>query len=302
MARHLDKYRFAAVVAVLLIASNAWADPLPARKILLAPISYTDANYNFAALWNAIGGRIAADNAPALMAKSGADITGAGLRCLACGFVIGRNASTPGGLAGALVVDHDLAKITIASGAANIGKIEFSTTPLLPQWTLSRDIGNNFDIKGPTGNIIIARNPIVLYDEGRTYKTESYYLGTVLPTFAADRMVVIPIDASRAVPFAIRVLVVPDGVDAAADLDYRYQWVKSTTTVNVGGASIHTWADFVSADGVAYISEYSNLATLPTVEKFLILRFENNNTTVGYNHVTLEIRYVTLGVGWAVTD
>lgn len=273
----------------------------PAQKLFASarPPTASELNYNFYALWNLLNGYIDAANAPTLLSKvTGGDIQAA-LRIINNGLVIGA-ATSPAAVAGKFLLDHPAGIIELATqGGVGTAALRFSQTAGTSVWQFVYDTASGILLleKGPAGTTFGISAPIVLVPGGQVKNVMSVYIGTVGFGANATRIVHLPNDAMRAGgEVKIRVCVVPDGVDLNADLDYHYQWINSGEVLGVGAAV--AWADFVSAAGVVYVSEWLTLAVDPAAaDQFLALQFDNANGAVNYNHVTIELQYVVDRIG-----
>lgn len=299
MDHYLAKYGYAALILILL-CSVASADPLPARKVMNCsiPPSCGDVNLNFANLWNVCGTKIDATNAPTLFSKiAGGDITGAsGMRCLGCGVVLGRNSTSPISAAGTLILDHDAARLEIASGTGNIGRIDFSTTPAAYQWTLQRTAANYFDINGPAAGYIVLHNPVAFSDEAQVVLTSfRVEIGAVATGATAPKKIApIPYAAKKVGgTWKMRAIILTVGGDATSDWSGSYDFFKSTDAVAATAVTGTQWDGNVAQ---FYVSEWKTMTAPVATDKAVAIEF-TNGAGVNYTAVTVEIEHNMIGIG-----
>lgn len=299
MDHYLAKYGYAALILVLL-CSVASADPLPARKVMncATPPVCGDINLNFANLWNVCGTKIDATNAPTLFSRvAGGDVTGSGgLRCLGCGVVIGRNSTSPISAAGTLILDHDAARIEIATGVGNVGRIDFSTTPTAYQWTIKRTAANHLDFDGPGAGYFTIHNVIAFLDEAQlpftSFKVE---IGAVAAGVTAVKKIsMIPYAAKKAGgTWKMRAIILTVGGDATSDWSGSYDFFKST---DAAAATAVTGTQWEGTAAQFYISEWKTMTAPVTADKAIAIEF-TNGAAVNYTAVTIEIEHQMTGIG-----
>lgn len=274
---------------------------LPSMKSFAStrPPTSAELNYDFTALWNLINGHVDATNAPTLLSKAAGGDIQAALRIIGQGIVIG-HADSPAGVAGKLLIDHASAIIELAAraGATDVGYY-WSKTAASPSWGLVLSAASGLLTLAPMAGAIAGTDfsvdaPIIHGAAGQVKKTESHYLGTVNDAASHDIFIRIPNDAKRTGgEFKLRASLVPSGVDAAADVDFRFDFVKDGDTINMGAMTLLSWNDISAAANVMRVTNWLALTSLPAAgDQYLAVRFENNcGTAVNYGHVTLEMQY-----------
>ncbi len=275
---------------------------LPARKTFASsrPPTAAEVNYNFLALWNLLTGNIDAVNAPGLLSKAtGGDIQAA-LRIINNGLVIG-SAFSPPGVAGKFLIDHPAGLIELATqGAAGTGELRFSQTAGTAIWRLVWDSTSNQIqlIPSGIGTDFAVSAPIVLGGTGQVNKTETHYIGAIAAGFDATRIIRIPNDAKRVgSEFKIRLIVNPDGPEAALPSHYHFNYRKTGEAYATGGAVNFT--AFLAAANFLHVSEWQLLAGDPAAgDQFILLTIHNGSVAaVNFGDATVELQYKVYRAG-----
>lgn len=297
----------AAFCAAVLICSIASADQLPPRKVFnsITPASASDVNYNFTLLWNHInGGKLAADNAPSFISKTGGSITSGGLKCITCGLTIsGSSASTTA--SGRIKVIDSNAKLQMTSLAAGVASLVLEETEGSSTWTISKNAANNLIVTGASsGNYVEFNSPVRMNTNGITKEVQDIPMSSVPAAGVVDTITHgVTYQALRGIPgFAvrdgnvkIRALVECAAADATMDIVYGYQWVKDGSAMVIAGGG--SFANVACTGTEFHTTPWITINGPASDSTGLYVIALDNDAATDLRLLTLQIQYAVNRVG-----